>query len=515
MAGATNRALKAAGVPKASIKTIRVKAGGRLSLKSALGVAVEHGLDTGKAHEHLARRDAKADAKRQATEASAAAARKAALATARPSMVRSLGSTSRGMMESRRADSPTINGNHPELLRRPPGKQPSVYTNEMQDAARKAFRAARDELTPKGATAMQRLQSVNESRLVTLGMRNLRAMKLDKDTAQGALWLAHQHAGDMARNNASSAPRGSVAGAARPTPASGDIRANVRANREMNRTAMSGYGRVAPHLLAAGREKTAAAAAAIRAAGSAPAGKAHVMLNGDLATVAPTKRVGHFFAYEQGGKAHIAHDATGGSIGTYSSPAAAHKALDGMRKTGEKLHAGILRGDEKMLRLGARYQRATQREGAAAPPKVAAAPAATPRPAPQPRTAKPAPASPKVAAARTPAAPSPAARAVYQRSEAGAAAATGAMRKDIRAMVKDVRGHREHLENLNDTRKALDRRKKLKAQQVMVREVITEIRAKLANSERALAGALAKRGQVASARATQSRLERAGQQRLF
>lgn len=411
MAGATNRALKAAGVPKASIKTIRVKAGGRLSLKSALGVAAQQGLDVGKAHEHLARREAK-------TEAKAAEGRKAAMLAAgarrQQGVTRALGAASSGML-----------------------------------AARKA-------------------------------------------------------AAERAR-----------AEAQRPTPATGDIRAKVRAAREANRTAMSGYGKMPAPMLNQARQTISDARATMRAAGPAPAGKAHVILNGSVAAVAPTKRAGHFFAYEQGGKSHVAHDATGASIGTYSSQAAAHKALDGMRKTGDRLNAGLLRGDEKAIRLGARFQRATQREGAAAPPKVAAAPAATPRPAPQPRTAKPAPASPKVAAARTPAAPSPAARAVYQRSEAGAAAATGAMRKDIRAMVKDVRGHREHLENLNDTRKALDRRKKLKAQQVMVREVITEIRAKLANSERALAGALAKRGRVATARATQSRLERGGQQRLF
>jgi hypothetical protein len=41
MAGANNRALKAAGIPKATIKTLRVENGGRLSLKSAITLAGE------------------------------------------------------------------------------------------------------------------------------------------------------------------------------------------------------------------------------------------------------------------------------------------------------------------------------------------------------------------------------------------------------------------------------------------------------------------------------------------
>lgn len=59
MAGATNRAMKAAGVPKATISTLRVEHGGHLSLRSAISIAHERGLDTGKAHEFMAKRDAK------------------------------------------------------------------------------------------------------------------------------------------------------------------------------------------------------------------------------------------------------------------------------------------------------------------------------------------------------------------------------------------------------------------------------------------------------------------------
>lgn len=60
MAGATNRQLKTAGIPKAAMAQIRVHAGGHLSLKSALDVAARHGIAIpDKAHEFMAARDLK------------------------------------------------------------------------------------------------------------------------------------------------------------------------------------------------------------------------------------------------------------------------------------------------------------------------------------------------------------------------------------------------------------------------------------------------------------------------
>ena len=60
MAGATNRALKSAGLPKSTIKTLRVENGGRLSLRSAISLAHERGLPVpDKAKAHLAASDAK------------------------------------------------------------------------------------------------------------------------------------------------------------------------------------------------------------------------------------------------------------------------------------------------------------------------------------------------------------------------------------------------------------------------------------------------------------------------
>lgn len=61
MAGATNRQFKTAGIPRAAVDKIRVKAGGRLTLKGALGVATQHGIPVPeKAHAFLATRDEKA-----------------------------------------------------------------------------------------------------------------------------------------------------------------------------------------------------------------------------------------------------------------------------------------------------------------------------------------------------------------------------------------------------------------------------------------------------------------------
>lgn len=65
MAGANNRSLKAAGIPKATIQTLRVEHGSGLSLRSALGIAHERGLPVGAAHEFMAKRDAKAAASKE------------------------------------------------------------------------------------------------------------------------------------------------------------------------------------------------------------------------------------------------------------------------------------------------------------------------------------------------------------------------------------------------------------------------------------------------------------------
>lgn len=60
MAGATNRQLKTAGIPKAAMTQIRVHAGGHLTLKSALDVAARHGIAIpDKAHAFMAARDLK------------------------------------------------------------------------------------------------------------------------------------------------------------------------------------------------------------------------------------------------------------------------------------------------------------------------------------------------------------------------------------------------------------------------------------------------------------------------
>ncbi len=57
MAGATNRALKAAGLPKATIATIRVQGSRGVSLQSAIKIATKAGAHVPeKVHAHLARR---------------------------------------------------------------------------------------------------------------------------------------------------------------------------------------------------------------------------------------------------------------------------------------------------------------------------------------------------------------------------------------------------------------------------------------------------------------------------
>lgn len=75
MAGATNRAMKAAGIPKATQNVIRVNSGGAHTLKSAIAVAAAHGAHVpDKVHAHIAARDAKAGAKTAKSAATAASA---------------------------------------------------------------------------------------------------------------------------------------------------------------------------------------------------------------------------------------------------------------------------------------------------------------------------------------------------------------------------------------------------------------------------------------------------------
>lgn len=73
MAGATNRAMKAAGIPKATQKVIRVNSGGAHTLKSAIAVAAAHGAEVpDRVHAHIAARDGKAATKTAKSAASAA-----------------------------------------------------------------------------------------------------------------------------------------------------------------------------------------------------------------------------------------------------------------------------------------------------------------------------------------------------------------------------------------------------------------------------------------------------------
>lgn len=60
MAGATNRAFKAAGIPKAAIKELRVAGGRGLTLRSAISLAEKHGVAVPqKAKDYLEKRDAR------------------------------------------------------------------------------------------------------------------------------------------------------------------------------------------------------------------------------------------------------------------------------------------------------------------------------------------------------------------------------------------------------------------------------------------------------------------------
>lgn len=84
MAGATNRALKAAGIPKSAIKELRVTGGRGLSLRSAISMAGQRGIEIPqKAHDFLAKRDAKSAQKKPADDGAERQRRETAKAEAR------------------------------------------------------------------------------------------------------------------------------------------------------------------------------------------------------------------------------------------------------------------------------------------------------------------------------------------------------------------------------------------------------------------------------------------------
>jgi hypothetical protein len=301
MAGATNRALKAAGVPKATIKTIRVKAGGRLSLKSALGVAAEHGLDTGKAHEHLARRDAK-----EAASPKAVAARKAAMLAERQKRVAgSLGGAARGMLAARKTAQADAQRAAEQVKRDPAAVRAlairqlgSAMLTERRSGAPNAARVVAEQRSRLARLATEVDRAAGASRVgkykieknVTVHVKtadgmtptkaivkagNMAAVRVGKDrynvvhAPTGAV-----HSNDLSKNVAISAVRGMASGRAAATisahaksgfASTGDAKTDraIRANFRYHNMVRN---RQAAYALNAAREASSASCMAIKSA---------------------------------------------------------------------------------------------------------------------------------------------------------------------------------------------------------------------------------------------------------
>ncbi len=123
MAGATNRQLKTAGIPKAAMTQIRVHAGGRLSLKSALDVAERHGIAIpDKAHAFMAAR--------------AAEGRKAALreASARrgANVARAIGDASKAALAARKEAARKKSVSRPVVAPKGRGKSGAMKNGETK-----------------------------------------------------------------------------------------------------------------------------------------------------------------------------------------------------------------------------------------------------------------------------------------------------------------------------------------------------------------------------------------------
>ena len=290
MAGATNRAFKAAGIPKAAIKELRVTGGRGLTLRSAIGLASERGIAIGdKAKAHLAARDRKAAAS-------------------------------------------------------PEGQAAAV------DFRAKAAAGLKSMAERKAALQAARQQRVGKS--IGAAMQVARSMR-------------QKQAADAQAKAAADAPV-----RIKPQPASpSDARAaHARRNAVRKsehhslRTSMRGYGRMSEGQLQPIRTDLSAGRAAVSAAGAPPKGQVWRYGAGTVSAVKPSKQGNGFFAYQEGrgGRTYIVHAASGVSVGDYRDKMIAHAALDGMKKGGNRLSAGLSRGEEKAVKLAFRYQQKTR-----------------------------------------------------------------------------------------------------------------------------------------------------------
>lgn len=304
MAGATNRAMKAAGLPRKTQETVRVALGAGVTIQSAIRHAQAHGLPLGKAKGgnvtgwDKAAAGATTPAEHRAAHEASAASRKAAMLTARQNRVA-------GSLDAA-------------------GKR--MLTGRMVSAMMSRQLAAQ-----QAADAQKAKQTAKQNRVA------------------GALGAASK--GMLASRKA----------AAKPALSALDrYRQQVRATaREKERSDLS-------DMTASVRENMAAGRAALAASAKPRGGLERTVVRGFVDRKASVQNVraiaksGDFFVHKTGGFSSgygVTHRPSGTTIYQSHSLGATKAALDGVAKSGSKILSRIEGGDLRAAKALIRYKR--------------------------------------------------------------------------------------------------------------------------------------------------------------
>jgi hypothetical protein len=356
MAGATNRALKAAGIPKATIQTLRVESGGRLSLRSAIGMAHERKLPVGKAVEHMAKRDA-----RQASSKEGQAAAGDFRAKAAERMKTSAKQTDK---ENRAAVLVDRLRSRADALGAGSDRGDKAY-DRAQKIAQKYPEAGKlaDQLR-KEKSLEAKAAVVRTMRATMIGGTDRKGAGLPperserinnllaRSKAQFEKSAARVKAARLARENAAKKPQ--------PAPNSAldryraDVKARMKADERESLTKMVGSVQRNARV---GRE---ALANSPKPRGGLERSVEHGILGGktSVRNVKPIAKSGDFFVHKTGGLSSgygVTHRPTGTMVYSSHSRSAAHAAMDGVAKTGGKVMSRIEGGDLRAAKALKKY----------------------------------------------------------------------------------------------------------------------------------------------------------------
>lgn len=366
MAGANNKAMKAAGLPKKTMDTARVALGAGLSVQSAIRHAQAHGLPLGKAAKHAGEltgwQRAAAGGVSPAEKAAASAAREAyvagqarkaalgaAMAKRQGNLARTLGAVGQRMLTKRAVDAMMTRQRAKGRTAIADGKLGKKYaeaaTGKGATTARKAMAAAKPKFKGAGPFNVDRhkarAMALSDARKAQLKAADakLQAAKTPEEraTANKAYNLAQRRA-----DNAAALNRGASAKVSERDAVRRGEKGTRDAQMRQFRSDLSG----------------------MRAPGK---GQAHIMTAEGPKVVDTVASSKNFFVHKEpgyGGQFVVSHRDTGMAITQSNTLSGAKRVMDGMKKTGHltmrRLEQGGAAG-ERSARAMAKYLSAPKR----------------------------------------------------------------------------------------------------------------------------------------------------------